>query len=421
MPFMLILLVLLILVGSAASWFIDNPGFVTLTWLGYRIDTTVTVLAVSIVATFVAGQLLWILIKSVAMAPFRFRKKWQEKNLERGLDHLVEALLCIMGDNQKRLEKLSISAAKYLHRPSLRWLLPALGKGADLGSLLPHLQVYPETRSFAIRQMLDEAETKADFETANDLAVRAHEAAPHQGWAAMAALRRLIRLEAWRDAQILLFKMRRERLWQGGVLDTWLVDVLCMRALACLKENDKAAALEHYSRAHKIAPTNLVVLMGLVPLLEEKRAGSGLSLLEKNWRQAPKRVLSQRIIEQLPSGDTNLKKAKRLKSLAHQQPNAGERLFLMAEAAVLMDNPTEAIRHLEALVLVAPDKQALQKLAGLLRVQQPDSTRAIAALEQAATAPLLGFYRCGQCYTEHAAWHIICAHCGTQGMIEFIS
>ena len=54
----LLFLVLLAAVAGGAAWFADHPGWVTITWQGYRIDTSVGFLAFAVALLVVVGALV---------------------------------------------------------------------------------------------------------------------------------------------------------------------------------------------------------------------------------------------------------------------------------------------------------------------------------------------------------------------------
>jgi HemY protein len=61
-----------VLVGLAAfgaAWLADRPGDVAITWLGWRIDTSVMVLAVAVVAVAALTVVLWSIVRALLRSP----------------------------------------------------------------------------------------------------------------------------------------------------------------------------------------------------------------------------------------------------------------------------------------------------------------------------------------------------------------
>ena len=69
---MIRVLVFLVIVGALAlgvAWLADRPGEVVVTWLGWRIDTSVMVLAFAIAAVAMAAVMLWSLVRAMLRSP----------------------------------------------------------------------------------------------------------------------------------------------------------------------------------------------------------------------------------------------------------------------------------------------------------------------------------------------------------------
>jgi HemY protein len=63
------LLVLTAAFAFVAVWFADRPGDVVITWLGYRVETSVVVLAGAVAALACGAVLMFSVLRMVADAP----------------------------------------------------------------------------------------------------------------------------------------------------------------------------------------------------------------------------------------------------------------------------------------------------------------------------------------------------------------
>src|SRR2546421_129617 len=62
----------LVLVGIAAfgaAWLADRPGEVSITWLGWRIETSLMVLVIALLAALCLAVILWSIVRAVLRSP----------------------------------------------------------------------------------------------------------------------------------------------------------------------------------------------------------------------------------------------------------------------------------------------------------------------------------------------------------------
>jgi HemY protein len=58
-----IFLVIVGLIALAKAWVADRPGEVAITWLGWRIETSVMVLTIGLIALVLVSMLLWSILR----------------------------------------------------------------------------------------------------------------------------------------------------------------------------------------------------------------------------------------------------------------------------------------------------------------------------------------------------------------------
>ncbi len=62
-------LVVVGLIALAKAWLADRPGEVAITWLGWRIETSVMVLTIALIALVLVSMLLWSILRGVWRTP----------------------------------------------------------------------------------------------------------------------------------------------------------------------------------------------------------------------------------------------------------------------------------------------------------------------------------------------------------------
>src|SRR5262245_59353649 len=96
----ILIFTLLVLAAAAGlGWLADRPGGVTVTWLGYQIETTAFVAAVAVGLLVVALILLWALLRYLFTRPETIAAHVRERRRQQGYDALSRGLLAIgVGD-----------------------------------------------------------------------------------------------------------------------------------------------------------------------------------------------------------------------------------------------------------------------------------------------------------------------------------
>jgi HemY protein len=109
----LLFLGLVCLVALGAIWLADRPGDVAIVWQGYRIETSVMMLAVAIAVVAVASVFAWSILRVVWALPRRTRESLAQRRDRKGRLAVTRGLVAIgAGD--------AIGAAKYARFPATR-------------------------------------------------------------------------------------------------------------------------------------------------------------------------------------------------------------------------------------------------------------------------------------------------------------
>ena len=94
---------LIALAAAGAAWIADQTGDVSLSWGGWRIETTVPVFALALGVTIVAAVAVWSILRGLWRTPARMRRKRQERRHARGRHAITQGLLAIgHGDFDRR-------------------------------------------------------------------------------------------------------------------------------------------------------------------------------------------------------------------------------------------------------------------------------------------------------------------------------
>src|SRR5215207_9095114 len=86
---------LIALAAAGAAWIADQTGDVSLSWGGWRIETTVPVFALALGVTIVAAVAVWSILRGLWRTPARMRRKRHERRHARGRHAITQGLLAI--------------------------------------------------------------------------------------------------------------------------------------------------------------------------------------------------------------------------------------------------------------------------------------------------------------------------------------
>ena len=86
---------LIALAAAGAAWVADQTGDVSLSWGGWRIETTIPVFALGLGLTIAAGMLVWAILRGLWKMPAQMRRKRHERRHARGRHAITQGLLAI--------------------------------------------------------------------------------------------------------------------------------------------------------------------------------------------------------------------------------------------------------------------------------------------------------------------------------------
>ncbi|MSP80969.1 MAG: heme biosynthesis protein HemY, partial [Rhodospirillales bacterium] len=194
---------------AAAVWLADNTGTVTLSWRGWRVDTSVAVvIAAGAIVLVAAGILhrLWLLI---AHAPGDLRQSWRRRRRERGYEALTRGMVAIAAGDADEARRQSRRAEGLLDQPPLTLLLAAQaaqlsGDEQAAARFFSTMSEKPETEFLGVRGLLGQAIKRGDRPGALDLARRAWRLRRDSAWASDVLFDLETKEGRWLDARATL-------------------------------------------------------------------------------------------------------------------------------------------------------------------------------------------------------------------------
>ncbi|HLY58557.1 MAG TPA: heme biosynthesis HemY N-terminal domain-containing protein [Stellaceae bacterium] len=417
-------LILIVLVSAAALFFTDHPGTVTLIWQGWRVDTSVAVLAA---ATALIALILWLGFATLAWliaAPRRLARRRREGRRLQGYRALTDGLVAIAAGDTRSAERLRLRAERHfqasrLDVPPLTRLLAAQaallrGDHPEAHSQFTRMLDSPETEFLGLRGLIVQALKAGDDATALKLTQRANELRPATAWVLQSQLALETRAHDWRGAKRTLDAAIRRKAVTPEQGARHHVALLLARAAEASHEGRSGEALRAAATAHGLDAAFAPAAAAYAALLgDQGRAGRALKVIEAAWSRSGHPALAQ-LYDRLLDAETPTIRLKRFERLVELR--AGDPESHLAAAAVALSARLwgEARRHLDAAGAAGPGpwpQRLCRLMAELEDGEHQDAAAARRWLERAHQSPPDPVWVCDVCGAEAARWEPLCPNC----------
>lgn len=418
---LVVFVVVTALLVAMAVWLADRPGQVVIHWQGWRLDTTVPVLVLGLLAILASASLALRLVRGIVGFPGRVLAARRVRRTRDGYRALSDGLAAIASGDPRRARKLARRADKLLEDRSLTGLLTAQaaelsGDETEAERRFNAMVERPETAFLGLKGLLALALKRADRSAALDYARRAWAlGGPTDGIAAT-----LFDLQAragqWTEAEVTLAEAKKRGALTNG-------DLLHARALALLERSratvEPHEALKLAQKAHQADPGMVAATTQAAALFHRLgKPRKAAALIDSTWRINPHPELVEASIALAPA-ETPLQRVKRVEKLVRANPDSPDGHIALAEAALAAKLWGQARTHLENALALRPSGGLYVLLAKLEREERQDEAAAQAWLAKSTTAPAEPAWTCHACGKSTDAWAVTCPHCGTVDGLEW--
>jgi HemY protein len=386
----ILFLALVALLALGAAWIADRPGDVTITWLGYRIETSLMVAAAVLVAVVGLALLIWSLLRTLLRSPDLIALFLSHRRGVRGYLAISRGLIAVGAGDARAARKFADEAEKIAPGEPLALLLNAqcaqlAGDRAAAEFAFRMMADREDTKLIGLRGLYVEARRREDTPGARNYAEEAARAAPSLAWAGQAVLEFRCSAGDWEGALEALDRNNRNGLTDRGAHRRLRAVLLTARALA-VEESDRARARSFALDAVKYAPTLVPAAELAGRLLGEagdtRRASR---TIETAWRSNPHPDLADAYAHLRP-GDSARERLSRVQSLAQKAPGHVESVLAVARAALDAQEFTVARAALRPL-LREPTQRVAALMAEIEQRESGDEGRAREWMGRALNAP----------------------------------
>jgi HemY protein len=109
---LILFLVSVAVIAAGFAWVADRPGDVAITWMGYRIETSVMVAALAVGALVLAIMLLWSIVLAVLRSPEQVSLFFRHRRAIRGYLAISRGLIAIGAGDLRAARKSADEAAR---------------------------------------------------------------------------------------------------------------------------------------------------------------------------------------------------------------------------------------------------------------------------------------------------------------------
>lgn len=415
------LLVILALAASGA-WLTDHPGEFVVTWYGYRIETSFTLVA-TLLVLFMA-LLFWvyrITVRTIG-GPAALIGYYGNRRKTKGQEALRQGLVAVAAGNPAEVRKLAARANTLLNDPPMTLLLSAQAaqlEGDDKRAMKAFKKMLdnPETEFLGLRGLFLQAARNGNRLEALGHAERAFELQPETPWVFNALFELQTAIGEWSSAAQTLEKSVTSKHLDGATAKRRRAVLYTEQALATPEE----VGDENWSiKAAELSP-------GLVPaavLAARHHIGEGnllkaAKVIEKTWVTAPHPdlipvyVAARMRPQQAEDKDVHDVKAdaKWLKGLADFNAGHIESRLLRAEQALVLGRIKAARKSLKGLAEGYATARVCKIMADIEAAEGRDEA-ARDWMSKTVTAPRDAHWMCETCGRESASWTSTCNNCG---------
>lgn len=383
--------ILIALLGIGAAWIADQPGEVTLTWLGREITMDIVV-AIALVVTVVAGIILfWSLVKLIMSGPQAFTDFLSIRRERSGYNALSSGMLAVGSGNVKLAAKHAAQANKLLNNEPLTLLLKAQTaqlQGDEEGArrIFDAMLQRSDTEILGLHGLFVEAQRAGNMEMSRAYAERAVQRQPDLPWASKAVLKLQSASHDWVRVEQTIDRNQRNKLITKPEANKKRAALKVSQALE-REKNDEASALKLAEDAHKLDPDLVpaAVIAGRI-LSGRGDIRRATRILERTWRKSPHPDIAE-IYGDVRTGDSPLDRLKRVKSLTQIGSSSTEGALAIARAAIDAQVWNEARQALAILIKDRPSQRICTLMAEIEQGDKNDTGRVREWLARAVRAP----------------------------------
>ncbi|WGF88723.1 heme biosynthesis protein HemY [Marinivivus vitaminiproducens] len=382
--------VVVALLAWVAVWFADNPGEVTISWLGTTYQSQMGILVLAVLAVAIVLTLAVEILRWLALLPRRIRHARERSRHEKGYRALSYGLVAAAAGDVSTARSNANQAQKLIESPATLLLAAQTAQleGKDDLAHEKFLQMlkHPATEFLGLRGLLGQAVRDGDRGEALQLAKRAYLKQPRTPWVLETLFDLQLQEGLWKDGLQTVEEMARYHQIPPQTVARRRAILMTMNARE-LRDAGKAHEARRLARkAFDLAPgfvPNAVLLTEL--LYEEGKTRLARKTVERAWRRSPHPDLLT-AYEKLAPGESAEARLGRVKKLCQQNPNDPQSAMALAEANMAARKFADAEHEIDRAIDLGPTVGTFRLRAALEQARGGSAEKARQWRERAAGA-----------------------------------
>ncbi|MGH6917191.1 MAG: heme biosynthesis protein HemY [Geminicoccaceae bacterium] len=405
---LIVFLIVAVALSWLATWLVDNPGRVSLTWQGTHIETSVVVLLLAVAVIGVLLVILFEILRVVRQAPSRWGRAHRRARTDKGYAALSQGLVAAAAGDAPAAKLLNRRAQKLLQQAPATLLLSAQtaqleGDEGTARLKFQEMLNHKDTEFLGLRGLLAQAIKEGDRETALKLARRAYLRRPHTPWVLTTLFDLQTQAGMWTEALSTVDDMARHRVIDKATATRRRAILFHQEAAATRAKGRPYAALELMQKAHKRLPSLApIAVQGAVLAAELNKPRQARKMLEASWRHAPHPEIA-RGYAGLDGKEQPAERLKQVERLHQQNPEHVASDLALAEHALAARQWSTARSALERVIRKDPTASAWRMLAEVEQAEG-DGEKARMCLAKAVDAPPDPAWLCQSTGEVRARW-----------------
>ena len=361
-------------VAAGVAWIADRPGEVSITWMGYRVETSVIVAAFAVAALVLIALFLWSIVRAILHSPEHVSLFFRHRRAVKGYVAISRGLIAIGAGDLRVARKSAAEAARLSPGDPLALLLSAqsaqmAGDRNAAERAFREMTKRDDTKLLGLRGLYIEAQRRNDADAARFAVEEAAKVAA--GWAGQAVLDYRCAAADWAGALDALDHMKSALEKPDYRRKRAVLLAARAQALADIdRDTSRALVLESVKLAPDLVPAAALAGRRLAESGEPRKARK---ILETAWAINPHPDIAESYAN-LRLGDSARERLARMQKLADKVPGQLEGALAVARAALDAREFTTARAALTP-YLSAPTRRVATLMADIEETEHGDEGR----------------------------------------------
>jgi HemY protein len=369
-------LISILVVAWGFAWVADRPGEIAITWMGYRVETSVIVAAFAVAALVLVILVIWSIVRAILRSPEQVSLFFRHRRAIKGYLAISRGLIAVGAGDLRLARRSAADAARLSPGDPLALLLTAqsaqmAGDSVTAERAFRDMSTRDDTKLLGLRGLYIEAQRRNDLNAARLAAEEAAKSKPGVVWAGLALLEYRCATKDWSGALDALDHMKGALGKPDYRRKRAVLLVARAQALADIdRDTSRALVLESVKLAPDLVPA--AALAGR-RLAEAGDARKARKILEAAWTINPHPDIAESYAN-VRLGDSARERLTRMQKLAGKVPGQLEGALAVARAAL---DAREFVTARAALApyISAPTRRVATLMAEIEEADQGDQGR----------------------------------------------